>query len=231
MLNIYKFFILVVLKGSFSFQSQVDGAGDGESDFSDEDADVVDSYSVDTPLLRTGSMSLAHSTTPHCLDQQQTPSVPPTPSQQPLSSLAGHAGPQTVGAFDDEDDDSDDGLVAATPGTFMPPIGSSTFTPNPSSIPLTPLPNPDAVATHTVASASGKRLENFVGPAPEKRSRLSPRGASDLDDGDADVESDPEDYDKRCVWLLCSKYRPLYMVVLPRTITCFWSPANAVYMN
>ncbi|KAM7538937.1 hypothetical protein Aperf_G00000059124 [Anoplocephala perfoliata] len=177
-------------------RSQVDGTGDGESDFSDEDVeDVADSFSLDMPLLRAGE-SLAQSAAPHRLGQQQTPSVPPTPSQQPFSSLAGHVGPQTVGGFDDEDDDSDDGLVAATPGTFVPPIGSSMFTPNPS-IPPTPILGSETIATPAIASTPGKRLGSFVGLTPEKRSRQSLREASDFDDGDADVESDPEDYDKR----------------------------------
>lgn len=174
----------------------MDGAGDGDSDFSDEDVDVLEPYSVETPSLRTGPLSVAppRLVSVRSTQQQQPPSATPSTLQQPLSSLGG-GGPQTVGVLDDEEDedDDDDDLVAATPGGFAPPTGSSMFTPNPSSVAPTPVPVPATPTTPAADTTISKRPAMSNQGITSKRSRSSPRIASNLVDNFEDYDEIPDD--------------------------------------
>ncbi|VUZ49591.1 unnamed protein product [Hymenolepis diminuta] len=161
-------------------RTQLDGAGDGDSDFSDEDVDVLEPYSVETPL-RTGPLSVAPASTPRLRGggssvQSKQPPSDATPSlahlQQPPSSA--------LSVLEDEDDSDDEGMVAATPGIFAPPTGtSSLFTPNPTPIPATPTPKRPISSTPNQVAGAGTNVS--------KRSR----GEEDtFVEEDADIDSE-----------------------------------------
>ncbi|VUZ49606.1 unnamed protein product [Hymenolepis diminuta] len=148
-------------------RSQVDGAGDGVSDFSDEEeAEVLEPYSVETPLLRSGPMSLipAHPT--------------PTPQRQFLSETPTRQTSATgaVGGGDDSDDD-DEGMVPPTPHPLTTPGG-------------------DTPAITVGKRCVGDATTTLGGTMGEKRARfLSLQESFGHEDSDADVISDPDDFD------------------------------------
>lgn len=159
---------------------------DGDSDFDDEDEDteVVEPYSVDTPMRAPLSVA-----TP--LSARLSGSV----GAQPPSSSANGAPPSAVaatpGVEDSDDDDAD--MVVATPG-----IGSSMLTPNPASV-ATIATTPATPSTKRILSASGGAGSSALGGHPSKK----PRGGSgavghfrDIDEEDlADEDVDDLDAD------------------------------------
>nr|CDS30368.1 tfiia large subunit [Hymenolepis microstoma] len=152
-------------------RTQVDGAGDGDSDFSDEDADVLEPYSVETPL-RTGPLSVAPASTPRLGGGGNS-----VRSKQPSFNYLQQPPSSALGVLEDDDDTDDEGMVAATPGAFAPPTGiSSSFTPNPTPIPATPTPKRP--------TSPNQATETGVGLS--KR----PRGEHNLVEGDVDIDSE-----------------------------------------
>ncbi|VDO09430.1 unnamed protein product [Rodentolepis nana] len=153
-------------------RTQVDGAGDGDSDFSDEDADVLEPYSVETPL-RTGPLSVAPASTPRLGGGGGGGSS--VRSKQPSFNYLQQPPSSALGVLEDDDDTDDEGMVAATPGTFAPPTGiSSSFTPNPTPIPATPTPKRPTSPPSQVGAVVGKRS----------------REEDTLGEGDVDVDSE-----------------------------------------
>lgn len=199
----------------------MDGVGDSDFDNDDDDVEVVEPYSVDTPSLRA-PMSV---TTPHSVFSR-TPGSAVQSVKGGNSTDVGGGGESAMtttpdgggGNGEGESDDDEADMVVATPGV----IGSIP-TPNPASVvtaasitPATPHTMPTSTTTstavtHASTSTTAKRSHDTITPGggsglPRDRLAKRPRISAlvgkefrefddELDDDLADDEEEDEEVD------------------------------------